>query len=65
MSQDPRCCGSGTCIIDTQGRCWCGQVWDGEKMGRPALSSLPDPKALEPEGKGKGAVKGEGEGEVR
>ncbi len=32
MSEDPRCCGSGTCIIDTDGRCWCGQRWDGEKM---------------------------------
>jgi hypothetical protein len=32
MSDDPRCCGSGTCIIDTQGRCWCGQQWDGQKM---------------------------------
>ncbi len=32
MSDDPRCCGSGTCIIDTQGRCWCGQQWDGVKM---------------------------------
>ena len=33
MSEDPRCCGSGTCIIDTEGRCWCGQRWDGQKMG--------------------------------
>ncbi len=32
MSEDPRCCGSGTCIIDTAGRCWCGQQWDGHKM---------------------------------
>ncbi len=32
MSEDPRCCGSGTCIIDSQGQCWCGQRWDGEKM---------------------------------
>jgi hypothetical protein len=32
MSEDPRCCGSGTCIIDTEGRCWCGQQWDGQKM---------------------------------
>jgi hypothetical protein len=32
MSDDPRCCGSGTCIIDSQGRCWCGQQWDGQKM---------------------------------
>ncbi len=33
MSQrDTRCCASGTCIINEQGECWCGQVWDGEKM---------------------------------
>ena len=38
MSNDPRCCGSGTCIIDTGGRCWCGQQWDGEKMARAPLA---------------------------
>lgn len=37
MSEDSRCCGTGTCIIDPEGRCWCGQVWDGEKM---AMSKL-------------------------
>ena len=35
MTTDPRCCGSGTCIIDTEGRCWCGQQWDGMKMAAP------------------------------
>jgi hypothetical protein len=35
MTDDERCCGTGTCIIDEQGRCWCGQAWDGEKMCRP------------------------------
>jgi len=34
---DARCCGSGTCIIDAEGRCWCGQRWDGEKMVSPSL----------------------------
>lgn len=34
MSEDPRCCGTGTCIINDKGVCWCGQVWDGEKMCR-------------------------------
>jgi len=29
---DRRCCGSGTCIINNEGICWCGQKWDGEKM---------------------------------
>jgi hypothetical protein len=35
MSEDSRCCGTGTCIIDNEGICWCGQVWDGEKMCMP------------------------------
>ncbi len=34
MENDPRCCGTGTCIIDPDGLCWCGQKWDGEKMSR-------------------------------
>ena len=38
MSDDPRCCGTGTCIINAEGLCWCGQRWDGEKMCRPALT---------------------------
>jgi len=38
MSEDTRCCGSGTCIIDTEGRCWCGQQWDGQKMGHAPLA---------------------------
>ena len=35
MSEDPRCCGTGTCIINEDGVCWCGQTWDGEKMCMP------------------------------
>lgn len=35
MSEDPRCCGTGTCIINQEGLCWCGQAWDGEKMCIP------------------------------
>jgi hypothetical protein len=33
--KDLRCCGSGACIIDKNGECWCGQKWDGEKMAFP------------------------------
>ena len=33
MTSDTRCCGSGTCIINAEGECWCGQQWDGERMG--------------------------------
>ena len=42
MDIDTRCCGSGTCIVDPAGRCWCGQQWDGQKMGRPAPAAPPD-----------------------
>ena len=30
--EDKRCCGSGSCIINAEGICWCGQRWNGEKM---------------------------------
>ena len=30
--KDNRCCGSGVCIINADGICWCGQKWDGEKL---------------------------------
>ncbi len=46
MTDDPRCCGSGTCIIDNAGRCWCGQQWNGERMCHVPLAPLavqPDP----------------------
>jgi hypothetical protein len=39
MDSDPRCCGTGTCIINAEGVCWCGQVWNGEKMCMPILKS--------------------------
>jgi hypothetical protein len=42
MNEDPRCCGTGTCIIDPEGFCWCGQRWDGEKMAMPKLEVPPD-----------------------
>ena len=32
MNDDERCCGTGTCLINAEGVCWCGQRWDGEKM---------------------------------
>jgi len=35
---DKRCCGSGVCIINDAGECWCGQVWNGEKMAAPSLN---------------------------
>lgn len=35
MHDDERCCGTGTCIIDENGLCWCGQRWNGQTMCRP------------------------------
>jgi len=35
MTEDLRCCGTGTCIINHEGYCWCGQKWDGQKMSFP------------------------------
>ncbi len=49
MTEDPRCCGTGTCIINEDGLCWCGQKWDGEKMCFPK----PD-DAIRPEVKASG-----------
>lgn len=50
--EDPRCCGTGTCIINAEGYCWCGQRWDGEKMCFPQgadlqIRSTPEPQAPE------------------
>lgn len=42
---DQRCCGSGVCIINHDGECWCGQIWDGEKMVAPAFKQ---PQTSEP-----------------
>lgn len=36
---DKRCCGSGVCIINDAGECWCGQRWDGSKMSFVPLDS--------------------------
>jgi hypothetical protein len=36
---DKRCCGSGVCIINEAGECWCGQRWDGTKMSFVPLNS--------------------------
>ncbi len=51
MTIDPRCCGSGTCIVDPEGRCWCGQQWDGEKMCNPPLKPRQD-SGYQPDGRG-------------
>ena len=51
MEEDTRCCGSGTCIIDAEGRCWCGQRWDGERLCHEPLApaGAPEPVAAQPQ----------------
>ena len=39
MMEDKRCCGSGSCIINEEGICWCGQKWDGERLVPPSLDN--------------------------
>lgn len=46
MDEDERCCGTGTCLINADGVCWCGQRWDGQKMcfaerNDPPINSSP------------------------
>lgn len=42
---DKRCCGSGVCIINDAGECWCGQRWDGSKMSFVPLNMDSAPQA--------------------
>ena len=44
--EDKRCCGSGTCIINEEGLCCCGQRWDGNKM-LPVDSNINETKETE------------------
>jgi hypothetical protein len=48
--EDPRCCGTGTCIIDAEGFCWCGQRWNGKRMcfPEPARSQASEPSQDKP-----------------
>jgi hypothetical protein len=40
MDEDERCCGTGTCLINAEGLCWCGQQWDGTTMCRPTAPAV-------------------------
>jgi len=43
MTDDLRCCGSGVCIIDSEGRCWCGRQWDRRATAEtPVEDEAPD-----------------------
>ena len=43
-NDDERCCGTGTCIINDEGLCWCGQQWNGTAMCRPQAQPAAAPK---------------------
>lgn len=49
MTEDTRCCGTGTCMINVDGLCWCGQRWIGDEMCAPVSAASPPPA---PEEKG-------------
>ena len=42
-NDDERCCGTGTCIINDEGLCWCGQQWNGTTMCRPETMAAAAP----------------------
>ena len=44
--EDERCCGTGTCLINAEGHCWCGQQWDGVQMCRPPAQPFVKPVSL-------------------
>jgi hypothetical protein len=48
MNEDLRCCGSGTCIIEIEGRCRRSQQCDGERLCRSASGSPSEASAPEP-----------------
>ena len=52
MDEDLRCCGTGTCLINAEGFCWCGQRWDGEKMcfdnNKTVVDTAESPPMLRP-----------------
>jgi len=38
--EDTHCCGTGTCIINADGECWCGQWWNGTEMSYSNFDAL-------------------------
>jgi hypothetical protein len=49
MVEDERCCGTGTCLINAEGLCWCGQQWDGQVMCRPGSAAPVNNEAVSEE----------------
>ncbi len=50
MEDDERCCGTGTCLINAEGFCWCGQQWSGSVMCAPSAMGDPAPAPAEARG---------------
>ena len=55
MDEDERCCGTGTCLINAEGLCWCGQQWDGQTMCRPGSAANAAPAQADIVSKGEDA----------
>jgi hypothetical protein len=47
MNDDERCCGTGTCMINADGLCWCGQQWNGATMCFPYSAKPPPPLSVD------------------
>jgi hypothetical protein len=47
MQDDERCCGTGTCLINAEGYCWCGQKWNGSVMCGPSAMGEAAPASAE------------------
>ena len=45
MKEDPRYCGNATCIVDAEGRCWCGRQWPDEDAASPVPAGPPEATA--------------------
>ncbi|MBS3911723.1 MAG: hypothetical protein KGZ70_07825 [Hydrogenophaga sp.] len=58
---DTRCCGTGTCIINDEGFCWCGQQWNGERMCFPERPSAPPHEAAEDKAGSTDSAEGSGD----
>ena len=50
MEDDERCCGTGTCLINAEGYCWCGQKWNGSVMCAPSAMGDAAPAPAEASG---------------
>ena len=50
MNNDERCCGTGTCLINADGLCWCGQQWNGATLCFPDATGPTPPVPVDAAG---------------